>query len=1069
MSDSPDTYAFHAFISYRRGEKDEECARWLQRRLEAFRIPAAARVSEVEQARPPQSGRFKVFRDKSDLGAHPSVAEGLHRSLDQCRYLIVICSPRSAASAYVDQEVRRFIEQGRTEYVIPFIVDGQPAPGSGRADNCYPESLPGSVLGVTLSEGTREEALIKTVARLLRVDYHTLYQRHLRAQRRFMMRALFAVAAVLVAVTGLALWALDAEQRATAQRREAENLVRFMTFDMRDEAFNYIPLKAREAITRRVEKYYEKWGGSPETAHQRAMHLGNEATHAFERNDLAKSEELARQALELLRPLRAAAPDDVELLRAETFVLGRLGICRHFAGDAPQALRLCSQALDGTKALLRLRPDDPEALRLAGNVHGILSSLLAGGDRGAAREHAKEAVGIFHRLHTQAPDNRYVHLFADALESLCRRSIGTPDSDPATCAEAVDLARLWRDGDPGNFAAAIRLVHSLETSARLWMEADPDKAAALLDEASALLADLEQRDRDNVGWRTAAIKQKALGAFLRFARTGNPDDPEGRTLLAEAEQRLEAEKRAGDRGADLEEAERLLGQVREFAARQQRYNRGGPELAESARKAEEAHARQPENAETAGRYVDELLNAGASLYAGHEFDKALPYFEKAEPALLGLIRQKPDDERLRQVLVGCYIRMADARSALGDTEGFGRAARRALEAARQAMETFPGSARLLRGASEAADCLARAAYESGNMAAYREANLLSAHLARKAMAGKLQGRAERKRLALSLSHLAESQRLNGDYKQAEESLAEARKLLDETAAKSGGEEPEDARLSRANLVFAAAELAGDLGRTDEALELSATARKASGDAPRTRGYLPGWRFINAAGYAQAAFVLLERGEPAKALENAMAAENFGGIDRKESAEMSAELPYQYRWPYLQARALIALKRTEEAIPLLALGHESAASGQDNGKSALNRLAAAALQGLEAELALASGNARQAVAQYEKALAASGEPAARDDSGVTAKPLYAELLAGRAEARIREKHYVEALEDYRRAVGIGQALYALEPRQIHWRKKLLRALEGAEQAALALNRKDEAKEYRDTLQKLEAAE
>jgi len=56
-------YEYHAFISYKR--EDEKWAKWLQNKLERYRLPSAIRK---EIPRLPKTLR-PVFRDKTDLGA----------------------------------------------------------------------------------------------------------------------------------------------------------------------------------------------------------------------------------------------------------------------------------------------------------------------------------------------------------------------------------------------------------------------------------------------------------------------------------------------------------------------------------------------------------------------------------------------------------------------------------------------------------------------------------------------------------------------------------------------------------------------------------------------------------------------------------------------------------------------------------------------------------------------------------------------------------------------------------------------------------------------------------------
>jgi len=191
-------YKYYAFISY--SHEDEKWAKWLHRKLESYRLPNTvvreAPVSIPRNIRP-------VFRDQTDIGVGP-LRETLHRELEDSRYLIVICSPRSAQSEWVNREVRHFQEMGRGERIIPFIVEGSPdtdTPGQ----QCYPPALLDTedlLLGVSLGEHTREEALVKTIAHILGLKYDQLYQRHRRREQKRraawgMISGLFLLAAAL--------------------------------------------------------------------------------------------------------------------------------------------------------------------------------------------------------------------------------------------------------------------------------------------------------------------------------------------------------------------------------------------------------------------------------------------------------------------------------------------------------------------------------------------------------------------------------------------------------------------------------------------------------------------------------------------------------------------------------------------------------------------------------------------------------------------------------------------------------------------------------------------------------
>ena len=193
-------FAYDAFISY--SHRDMKWGRWLQRRLESFHIP-----HEAAQNRP-GAGRLRVFRDQTDL-AGAELQASLNRELANSRYLIVICSPASAASRWVNEEISYFCSLGRRSQVIPFIVAGEP--GSDRPElECFPPALRSAAeedqaLGVNIQEIGKNKAFLKAVSLLLDMRLNRLVDRE--KQRRWRV-GLFASAALLVvcAVTGGLLW-----------------------------------------------------------------------------------------------------------------------------------------------------------------------------------------------------------------------------------------------------------------------------------------------------------------------------------------------------------------------------------------------------------------------------------------------------------------------------------------------------------------------------------------------------------------------------------------------------------------------------------------------------------------------------------------------------------------------------------------------------------------------------------------------------------------------------------------------------------------------------------------------
>ena len=96
---------YFAFISYKR--EDEEWAVWFHHELENYHLPATlnGRADLPSEFRP-------VFRDIDELKAG-NLPEQIYNALATSAYLIVICSPNSARSKWVNKEIRDFIEIGK--------------------------------------------------------------------------------------------------------------------------------------------------------------------------------------------------------------------------------------------------------------------------------------------------------------------------------------------------------------------------------------------------------------------------------------------------------------------------------------------------------------------------------------------------------------------------------------------------------------------------------------------------------------------------------------------------------------------------------------------------------------------------------------------------------------------------------------------------------------------------------------------------------------------------------------------------------------------------------------------
>jgi YD repeat-containing protein len=128
MRDSIQAFKFWAFVSY--SHHDKNSARQLVRSLEKLHVPPAFR--DLVAGAP---SRFApVFIDEEETAANSRLSDEMQNALRQSRKLIVVCSPFSANSAYVADEIRYFKQIGRSRDILCFIVSGVPnATDTGQA------------------------------------------------------------------------------------------------------------------------------------------------------------------------------------------------------------------------------------------------------------------------------------------------------------------------------------------------------------------------------------------------------------------------------------------------------------------------------------------------------------------------------------------------------------------------------------------------------------------------------------------------------------------------------------------------------------------------------------------------------------------------------------------------------------------------------------------------------------------------------------------------------------------------------------------------------------------------
>jgi tetratricopeptide (TPR) repeat protein len=203
-------FKYKAFISY--SHVDEKVTQWLHRQLEQYRVP-----SNLVERDGLESNRLKpIFRDRDELSSSASLGQSIQAALEDSETLIVVCSPASAKSKWVNEEIATYQRLGRGDRIYCLIVAGDPS-------NAFPPALAaGEPLAADLSHDGKLNALLKLASGMLEVPFDQLRQREQQARhRRLVIISGLSIAGMVFAV-GLASFAMISRQQAIAAREDAD-------------------------------------------------------------------------------------------------------------------------------------------------------------------------------------------------------------------------------------------------------------------------------------------------------------------------------------------------------------------------------------------------------------------------------------------------------------------------------------------------------------------------------------------------------------------------------------------------------------------------------------------------------------------------------------------------------------------------------------------------------------------------------------------------------------------------------------------------------------------------------
>jgi tetratricopeptide (TPR) repeat protein len=378
---------YKAFISY--SWSDKKWANWLHHALETYHTPKelvgqpAANGGEVPARLHP------IFKDREEEAAGHGITAAIEAGMGASEFLIVVCSPRSAKSEWVNKEIAWFKANRDPHKILAVVVDGEPGasfmPGR-EEEECFPTALLFKCEDKLELAAEREDsplaadaryesdgkngAKLKVAAAMLGVGLDDLVKRDERRQARRTRMIVTASLALAVVMSVLAVVAITSRNAAVAarteaefQRGEADGLIEFMLTDLRKRLDAVGRLDALDAVGARALKYYagQKPSYLDATAlgrRSRALHLVGEVRNL--RGDSEAALAAFRQAATATKELLARNPDNAERIFDHAQSVFWVGYIAYERGQSKEAEAQFRDYKRLAERLIKLDPKKPE-------------------------------------------------------------------------------------------------------------------------------------------------------------------------------------------------------------------------------------------------------------------------------------------------------------------------------------------------------------------------------------------------------------------------------------------------------------------------------------------------------------------------------------------------------------------------------------------------------------------------------------------------------------------------------------------------------------------------------------
>ena len=576
---------YRAFLSY--SHVDTKWATWLMRRLEGFRVPArfhgrAAPIGAVGARIAP------VFRDRDELPTAGDLGEVVRAALADSATLVVICSPASAQSRWVREEIIAFKLLHGEARVFAFIIAGEPK-AEGTDEDCFSPALRHGLgsdgqLSATVAEHVaadarpqgdgREDAFIRLVAGLLGVGFDDLRQRELQRRHRRMTWIAVGSTAGMAAMIGLAAVAWIMRGDALRRQDNSEELMADVLNDVKTRLEKTDKLDTLEEAVARMTAYFKKIDPrdlTDGTLTQQARTITQIGQIRVSQMRYAEADTAFSEAFKRLSALVERHPDDGAMLFERAQAEFWIGNVHYKQGNLRPAAEWMGRYRDSAVALSDLNPEKLAWQREAVSSHHNLAVLeLERGNLAAAHAGFLGEIAVLEKLVAQRPGEAALQFsLANANSYLATTAERNGDYPEAIERFGLQIARLesLAKMEPQNTKWRRRLGDAIALQSDvLFISGRRPEGMAQRKKANLIFSAIAAQDPANLDFQHASLNARIKDAILLRAIG---DEAAAARLVRECRPVLEklAASVATDRGvtATLAIAWRLEAQLRNTA------------------------------------------------------------------------------------------------------------------------------------------------------------------------------------------------------------------------------------------------------------------------------------------------------------------------------------------------------------------------------------------------------------------------------------------------------------------------------------------------------------------------